>query len=118
MKNGDICWVNLDPTVGDEIRKRRPVVIINEGHEKHLKLAIVVPVTEWASRFAQNPFFVTLESGARTGLRKRSVIDCFQIRSVSHRRLAGKIGEVTAQEMSSIKKSLALILDIDPEDCD
>ena len=48
MKTGEIYWVNLDPTIGDEIKKRRPVIVLNGGHDKHLRLAIVVPVTAWS----------------------------------------------------------------------
>ena len=44
MKTADIYLVNLDPTVGDEIKKMRAVVVLNPGHQKHLKLAVVVPV--------------------------------------------------------------------------
>ena len=47
MKTGDIYQVNLDPALGDEIKKSRPVVILNPGHQKNLRLAIVVPVTQW-----------------------------------------------------------------------
>ena len=56
LKIGDIVWVNLDPTPGDEIRKKRPVVVLNNGHEKHLRLAIVVPVTNWTAVWENNPF--------------------------------------------------------------
>ncbi len=34
MKTGEIYWVNLNPTIGDEIKKKRPVVVLNPGHEK------------------------------------------------------------------------------------
>ena len=37
LNAGEIYTVNLDPTIGDEIRKMRPVVILNGGHEKHLR---------------------------------------------------------------------------------
>ncbi len=47
MKTGEIYWVNLDPTIGDEIQKKRPVIVVNGGHDRYLKLAIVVPVTAW-----------------------------------------------------------------------
>ncbi len=55
MKTGEIYWVNLDPTIGDEIKKKRPVVILNGGHAKHLKLAIVVPITGWSPYWKEKP---------------------------------------------------------------
>ena len=118
MNSGEIYWVNLDPTIGDEIKKRRPVIIINGGHDKHLKLAIVVPVTAWSPYWDDNPFFVTLEPNSKNGLNKKSSIDCFQIRAISHNRFVKKIGNISNEEISAIKKSIALILYIEPEHCE
>ena len=115
MKAGEIYWVNLDPTIGDEIKKRRPVVVLNGGHDKHLKLAIVVPVTAWSSHWEKNPFFVSLEPDTKNGLKKKSVVDCFQIRAVSHNRFAEKIGEISTDEIEQIKRSITLILDIESQ---
>jgi mRNA interferase MazF len=56
LKTGDIYWVNLDPTIGDEVKKKRPVVILNPGHQKNLKLAIVVHLTGWNSQWEKIPF--------------------------------------------------------------
>ena len=118
MRAGEVYWVNLDPTVGDEIKKRRPVVVLNGGHEKHLRLAIVVPITSWNPAWENNPFFVLLEPTARNGIKKKSVIDCFQVRAISHQRFLERAGMITSNEISRIKKSLALIFDLDPEDCE
>ena len=118
MKAGEIYCVNLDPTIGDEIKKKRPVVVLNGGHDKHLKLAIVVPVTAWSSYWEKNPFFVSLEPSTKSGLKKKSVVDCFQIRAVSHNRFAEKIGEISNHEIARIKRSIALILDIEPNHCE
>ena len=117
MKTGEIYLVNLDPTIGDEIKKKRPVVVLNGGHEKHLRLAIVVPVTTWNSAWENNPFFVSLSPDPKNGLQKKSAIDCFQIRAISHNRFTVKIGEISHDEIDLLKKSIALILDIDPEHC-
>jgi len=117
LKTGDIYWVNLDPTIGDEIKKKRPVVILNPGHSKHLGLAIVVPITGWNPNWDNNPFFISLEPDDIHGLEKKSMVDCFQIRAISHKRFAGRIGRVSQEEIDSIKKAVALILDIEPEHC-
>ncbi len=105
MIAGEIYWVNLDPTIGNEIKKRRSVVVLNGGHDKHLKLAIVVPVTAWSSYWEKNPFFVSLEPNTKNGLKKKSVVDCFQIRAVSHNRFAEKIGEISKNAGSIILKT-------------
>lgn len=117
LKTADIWWVNLDPTVGDEIKKKRPVIILNSGHRKHLKLAIVVPITGWNFYLEKNPFFVYLEPDTKNGLQKKSLADCFQIRAISHNRFIAKIGEVTPNQADMIKRAVALILDISPQNC-
>ena len=113
----DIYQVNLDPTIGQEIKKIRPVVIINPGDSKNLDLAIVVPITNWQKAWENNPFFVSLFPTDSNNLKKKSAIDCFQIRAISHQRFISKIGEITPEQMNQVKASLALILDIYPEHC-
>ena len=117
MRAGDICHVNLDPTLGDEIRKTRPVVVLNPGLENKLSLAIVVPITGWKAAFKRNPFFLELDPKPRLGLRKKSAVDCFQIRALSHQRFAITMGALNEEELDRVKSSVALILDIYPEHC-
>ena len=118
MKPGEIYWVNLDPTIGDEIQKRRPAVILNAGHKKHLRLCIAAPVTNWNAFWDKNPFFVTIKPDSGNGLTKISAVDCFQIRAISHKRFIGKLGKISRREIYAIKKAISLILDIDPEHCE
>ena len=118
MRPGDIYRVNLDPTVGEEIKKTRPVVVLNAGHQKHLKLAVVVPVTAWSPRWERNPFFVVIEPDPQNGLQKKSAVDCFQVRALSHGRFAEKIGHISEEKIFQVKAAIALILDIDTEHCD
>ena len=80
-RGSDICQVNLDPTLGDEIRKARPVVALNPELENKLSLAIVVPITGWKAAFKRSPFFLELDPEPRLGLRKKLAVDCFQIRA-------------------------------------
>jgi len=77
-----------------------------------------VPVTAWSPYWDKNPFFVSLEPDSTNGLQKRSAIDCFQIRAISHDRLVEKVGNIPDNEINLIKKSIALILDIQPEQCE
>jgi len=55
MRRGEIWLINLDPTVGAEIRKTRPAVIVNDDEVGILPLKVVVPVTEWKDRYAVAP---------------------------------------------------------------
>jgi mRNA interferase MazF len=117
LKSGEIHLVDLDPTVGDEIRKTRPVVVLNAGDAKNLRLAIVVPVTRWRPQWDENPFFLTAEAGPRHGLGKKLAVDCFQIRALSHQRFVKRLGELSEEEMDRLKTALSLILDVEPQHC-
>jgi len=48
---GEVWLVNLDPTIGDEIKKVRPVVVVSRDTIGVLALRVVVPVTAWQDRF-------------------------------------------------------------------
>lgn len=79
MLRGEIWLVQLDPTVGTEIGKTRPTVIVNDDAIGILPLKIVVPITDWKERYASRPWMVRLEPNANNGLRKISAVDTFQV---------------------------------------
>ena len=89
MKRGEIWRVNLDPTIGSEIKKSRPCVIVSppELHD-HLRTVIVAPMT---SRGFPAPFRVSVTHAGTKGL---ILID--QLRSVDKVRLVKKLGTVSA----------------------
>jgi mRNA interferase MazF len=117
LKTGEVYRVRLDPTVGDEIRKTRPVVVVNAGEAKSLRLAIVVPVTGWQPYWEGNPFFLVLDPKPHHGLTKKAAVDCYQVRALSHDRFLDRLGELNTEEMDQVKRSLALILDIEARHC-
>jgi len=96
---GEIWLVNLDPTVGSEIRKTRPCIVISpdEMHD-HLRTVIVAPMTT-KSRAA--PFRIGITHGGRKGL---ILLD--QVRAVDKARLAKKLGSVSARTLSSTLNTL------------
>ena len=51
MKRPEIWLINLDPTVGAEIRKTRPAIILNDDSLGILPLKVIVPLTDWKSRY-------------------------------------------------------------------
>ncbi|MCL5429358.1 MAG: type II toxin-antitoxin system PemK/MazF family toxin, partial [Chloroflexi bacterium] len=61
MHRGEIWLVNLDATIGSEIRKKRPAIIVNRDSIGVLPLKIVVPITGWRDEFAKAPWLVPLE---------------------------------------------------------
>lgn len=95
VRRGEVFWVQLDPTVGSEIQKTRPCVIVSpsEIHD-HLKTAIIAPLTS-AGRPA--PFRVPVTFGDKDGL---VLLD--QIRVVDKRRLVKSMGYLSNEVLSDI----------------
>ena len=60
MKQGEIWLINLDPTVGAEIRKTRPAIIVNDNALGILPLKIIVPVTDWKAKYEIAPWMVKI----------------------------------------------------------
>lgn len=110
MKRGEIYFANLDPTVGSEIKKKRPVVIVsNDANNKAASTVTVVPVTSNIKKIY--PFEVLLEV-KQSGLSKCSKVQCHQIRTLSKLRIQGKrAGVVTKAVMLDINAALKLHLD-------
>lgn len=104
VKRGDIWLVNLDPTVGSEIQKTRPCVVISpaELHD-HLRTAIVAPMT--SQGFAA-PFRVPV---THAGIKGLIVLD--QMRTVDKIRLAKKLGAVSAKTLSATLAALQEIFE-------
>ena len=113
MCRGDIWLINLDPTVGAEIKKTRPAIIVNDDAIGILPLKIIVPITEWKDKYAVAPWMVRLSPDAKNGLDKPSAADTFQVRSLSQARFVQKLGKLSEESMEEITKALALVLAIE-----
>ncbi len=99
MKRGEIWLVNLDPTVGSEIQKTRPCVVVSPAElNDNLRTAIVAPMT--SQGFAA-PFRVPVTHAGKKGL---IVLD--QLRTVDKTRLVKKVGTVHIKTLSVILKTL------------
>lgn len=113
MNRGDIWLINLDPTVGAEIRKTRPAVIVNHDAVGILPLRVIVPITDWKARYAVAPWMIQIEPDSENGLSKSSAADAFQVRSLSEARFFKKLGELSENHMEEIARALALVLAIE-----
>jgi mRNA interferase MazF len=96
---GEIWLVNLDPTIGSEIRKTRPCVVVSP-HEMHdyLRTVIVAPMT---TKGRPAPFRVSVSHGGKKGL---ILLD--QLRAVDKARLAKRSGAVSAKTLTVILSTL------------
>lgn len=110
MKRGEIYFANLDPTIGTEIKKQRPALIIsNDTNNKVASLLTIVPLTSNVAKVY--PFEVFL-SKKDTGLTKSSKAQCQQIRSISKLRIVGKCaGKISRYHLTQIENAIKLHLD-------
>ena len=106
MRQSDIWLVNLEPTVGAEIRKTRPAIIVNDNTLGKLPLKIIVPLTDWKEYYAAAPWMVQIIANQLNGLTKESAADCFQLRSLSENRFVKHLGRVSEREMQQIREAL------------
>ena len=113
MRRGEVWLVRLNPTVGAEIGKIRPAVIVSDDEIGILLLKVIVPITGWNNDFSRFEWMVRLEPSANNGLTKLSAVDTFQVRSVSQQRLIRQLGTLSDTLMQEITEALALVLNID-----
>jgi mRNA interferase MazF len=95
VKRGEIYWVELDPTVGSEIKKTRPCLIISPNDMNDvLPRVIIAPITSKGQPLGCRPELVI---GGKKGL---ILLD--QIRTVDKIRLKAKVGEVSQEQWHPI----------------
>lgn len=107
IKRGDIVWVNLDPTIGDETANTRPCLIIqNDLGNRHSRKTIVAPFLKAKSY----PFVVNVAPSQQNGLDKERGLDLSHISSVSIQRINNKLGTIEARYWPEIEKAVLLQL--------
>ena len=105
---GEVWNISYDPSVGAEIEKVRPSVVLSENSLGRLPLRIVVPITDWKDSFDSYPWFVKLDVSTSNGLSKTSGADAFQVKSLSTNRFVAKLGVLTDTQLDDIASAIAL----------
>lgn len=102
---GELYWVSLDPTVGSEISKTRPALIIsNDVGNQYADRVIVAPISSGNTERIY-PFEVLLPAG-EAGLSKASKVLLDQIRTVDKQRLNNRIGVLTSERMEEVNRAI------------
>lgn len=112
MKRGEIYYADLNPTVGSEINKRRPCLIVsNDANNRAASTVTVLPITSNTAKVF--PFEVAL-SRKESGLPKDSKAQAQQIRTIAKQRIAGPAaGRLDAEKMRAVDAAIRLHLAID-----
>ena len=108
---GEIWQVNFDPTIGAEIKKIRPAIVISSDAVGSLPIKLVAPVTTWDGTFAGKIWLVKISPDVSNGLMQDSAVDTLQIRCVDVRRFVRKMGFVSAIVMEDIAAAVAIVVE-------
>jgi len=112
-KRGEIWLVALEPTVGREIKKTRPALIIqNDTSNEHLDTTIVAPITS-KLRLPLSPVHVLIAANDHSGLDSPSMAVCDQIRTVDRRRLVKLLGSADGPTMAQANDAITVSLGLD-----
>ncbi|MEI8128737.1 MAG: type II toxin-antitoxin system PemK/MazF family toxin [bacterium] len=109
-KRGEIWWVNFEPSVGTEIKKTRPALIIsnNMANEKSTRIT-VIPMT---SRIIDLPIVVIVEADKNNNLSNTSLIKIPDLATFDKSRLKGKIGVLSNKKLVEVQTKLKIHLSL------
>ena len=110
-RRGEVWKVTFDPTVGAEIRKTRPAVVISSDAVGRLPLKLVVPITDWKLAFAPNIWHVRIDPVATNGLTKPSAVDVLQARGMDTQRFTHRLGMVSPEQLEEIVLAIAAVIE-------
>ena len=108
---GEIYLAELSPTVGSEISKKRPVLIVsNDINNQFADTVSIVPITSTTSKIY--PFEVFLPKG-EGNLINDSKAKCNQIRTIDKQRIQKRFGKISTEKLKEIEKAILIHLDIE-----
>ena len=106
MKRGEVWWVNFEPSVGGEIRKQRPAIIVsNDAANRHLNRVQIVPLTSKIGHLYPSEAAVVV-----AGKQGKALAD--QLTTVSKHRMMNRAGSISPTEMRQVEKAIRVQLDI------
>ena len=99
MKRGEVWWVNFDPSVGGEVKKQRPAVIVSNASNKYLTRVQLVPITSNIERLYPSEAYVVLN-----GKQRKAMSD--QLTTVSKLHLVNRAGKLSSTNMKRIEQAV------------
>ena len=104
MTRGEVWWVRFGPSIGGEIQKTRPAVIVsNDASNQFLNRVQVIPITSSVSRVYPSEALITVG-----GERRKAMAD--QIATVSKQRLQEPLGKLSENDMNAVERAIRIQL--------
>ncbi len=110
-QRGEVWLVNFDPTLGTEIQKIRPAVVISSNDVGALLIKLVAPITDWKDRYFRNLWHVRIDPTVDNGLSKSSSVDTLQLRGVDTQRFIKKLGVLSSDEIAAITIAIVTVIE-------
>lgn len=110
-KRGEVWLVNFDPTIGAEINKKRPAVVVSSDAIGILPIKLIAPLTDWKDRYAGNIWHLKILPDSTNGLLKASAIDTLQIRGIDVQRFIKILGRLPSSSMEEISAAIAAVIE-------
>jgi mRNA interferase MazF len=106
MKRGEVWWVSFEPSIGGEIRKQRPAVVVsNDAANRHLNRVQVIPLTSKTDRLYPSEAYVMLN-----GRQHKALAD--QLTTVDKTRVLNMLGELSLPDLRAIEHAIRIQLDL------
>lgn len=112
-KRGEIWQAKLDPVMGGEIKKTRPVVVISSDLFRLHNVRIIIPITEWKQQYSRHLFLIKIPKTSINGLDKTSAGNVLQVRSISSQRFQYQRGVIEEYILKELLVGLAITVDYD-----
>ncbi|MBW4683973.1 MAG: type II toxin-antitoxin system PemK/MazF family toxin [Komarekiella atlantica HA4396-MV6] len=110
-QRGNIWLANFDPTVGAEIKKILPAVVVSSDGVGKLPIKLVAPITDCKEYYAGNIWHIKIEPDTKNSLTKASAVDVLQLRGMDVQRFIRKIGECSSEIMEEIATAIAAVVE-------
>ena len=105
-RRGEVWWVSFDPSIGGEIQKTRPAIVIsNDAANSALNRVIVIPITSQVGKVYPGEALIMLN-----GEQRKAMAD--QIMTASKQRLKNKLGNLSRADVAGVESAVLLQLGI------